>query len=446
MFFNNLRFRLNGKYFLPGLKRWIIIFSLGIAFIAFGLALLLELRPLTNISLTIWSALRWVANILPAHLSGPLILILGTFLILASLILILQTLLDVTNHDNSSFAGDKNTPQSILRALERARKKGQGPKIVAIGGGTGLSSLLIGLKNYSTNITALVTVGDDGGSSGKLREELKVVPPGDIRNCIVALSDEEELTTSLFQYRFSEGSLKGHSLGNLFLAALCDICLGDMAQASLLASRILRTGGKVLPSSLQAVHLEAEMEDGTIISGESKIPEGGKLIKKIFATNISPALPECLLAIREADLIILGPGSLYTSIIPNLLFPEILKSIEETKAKVIYVCNLVQDKETKNYKASDFLKAIQSHTHKNILNAILLNAPESLQLDSGKPIPIDLDAINDLGIEPIIRSKLQDYKGRHNSTRLARSIMQWFGFKQSHRNLPEAKIPESIKL
>ena len=219
-----------------------------------------------------------------------------------------------------------------------------------------------------------------------------------------------------------------------------------MAQASLLASRILRTGGKVLPSSLQAVHLEAEMEDGTIISGESKIPEGGKLIKKIFATNISPALPECLLAIREADLIILGPGSLYTSIIPNLLFPEILKSIEETKAKVIYVCNLVQDKETKNYKASDFLKAIQSHTHKNILNAILLNAPESLQLDSGKPIPIDLDAINDLGIEPIIRSKLQDYKGRHNSTRLARSIMQWFGFKQSHRNLPEAKIPESIKL
>jgi len=423
------KIRLNNQYLLPGIKRWILFFSLGIAFIVFGIALLLELRPLTKLSSLVWQALRFVADILPPHLSGPLILLAGAVILVASLIFMIRTMVDVAVQESPSMSG--NAPsQFILKALERASKKGQGPKIVAIGGGTGLSTLLRGIKNYSNNIIAIVTVGDDGGSSGRLREELKVVPPGDIRNCIVALSDEEEVTTSLFQYRFSEGSLKGHSLGNLFLAALCDICDGDMSSATQVASRILRSGGQVLPSSLQAVHLAAEMEDGSVVEGESNIPEAGKPIKRVYALNAPPVLKQCLSAIKEADLIILGPGSLYTSIIPNLLFPEIVHSIRESKAKVLYICNLVQDRETKGYAASDFVGAIHQHAGVKIIDAILINAPESWNLSKGQPIEADLDRLTALQIESIIRTRLQDADGRHNPLRLGRSIIQWLGMKQ----------------
>jgi len=271
--------RFENKYFLPGLKRWIFIFVIGLVLIVFGVALLLELRPLTQISSFVWRTIRWIAEVVPPKISGPAILITGITAVALALLSSLRTILQATIHEaNPSLTLN----QSILRSLEKARRKGQGPRIVAIGGGTGLSTLLRGLKTYSSNIVAIVTVGDDGGSSGRLREELKVVPPGDIRNCIVALADEEEFTTSLFQYRFQEGSLKGHSLGNLFLAALSNLCDGNMAKAAQVASRILRTGGQVLPSSLSAVHLAAEFEDGSILYGESKIPEFGQRIKRIF--------------------------------------------------------------------------------------------------------------------------------------------------------------------
>jgi uncharacterized cofD-like protein len=428
-----LRIRLNNKYFLPGIKRWIFALIFGITFIALGSALLLELRPLTKISSTVWNVLRWVADLMPAHISGPLILICGIGAIVVSLIYMVRTMIDVTVSESSSMSG-KPASQSVLKALERASKRGQGPKIVAIGGGTGLSTLLRGIKSYSNNITAIVTVGDDGGSSGRLREELKVVPPGDIRNCIVALSSEEEVTTSLFQYRFSEGSLKGHNLGNLFLAALCELS-GDMAKATQVASRILRSEGKVLPSSLEAVSLCAEMNDGTIISGESKIPESDQKIKRIFANYVPPLLKDCEQAIKDADLIILGPGSLYTSIIPNFLFPSLTEAVKKSKAKVLYICNLVQDRETRNYSVSDFVKAIQDHSTKNIVDAVLINAPESWNLEKGHPVPLDLDELNKLSVEVIVRSKLQDSDGRHNPLRLARSIFQWFTLKQNSKEL-----------
>jgi uncharacterized cofD-like protein len=437
--------RLNSRYLLPGLKRWILIFGVGIVCIVFGVALLLELRPLTKISTWIWHTIRWIADLVPPKISGPLILIMGISSILFSLLYALRTILDAAMNESPGLS-DKIPSHHILKSLERARKRGQGPKIVAIGGGTGLSTLLRGLKSYSSNIVAIVTVGDDGGSSGKLREELKVVPPGDIRNCIVALSDEEEVTTSLFQYRFQEGSLKGHSLGNLFLAALCNLCEGDMAKATQVASRILRSGGQVLPSSLQAVHLAAEFEDGSIVQGESNIPETGQRISRIYAESLPPALGESLQAIKEADLIVLGPGSLYTSVIPNLLFPEIVKSLSESRAKILYVCNLVQDKETKDYSASDFLRALQKHSNQKIIDAMLINAPESWQLEKGKPIPVDLDEISNLGVEVIIRSKLQDADGRHNPLRLARSIMQWLSMKQNNRELVNVNATQSANL
>ncbi|MFN5538491.1 MAG: uridine diphosphate-N-acetylglucosamine-binding protein YvcK [Candidatus Melainabacteria bacterium] len=415
-----------------------MIFLIGITLISFGITLTLELRPLTKISSFIWHFLRWFANLMPAHISGPLILLAGAGFIMASIYWVLKTTIDATVSESSSMS-DKTPSQSIFKSLEKARRKGRGPKIVAIGGGTGLSTLLRGIKHYSTNITAIVTVGDDGGSSGRLREELKVVPPGDIRNCIVALADEEEVTTSLFQYRFQDGSLKGHSLGNLFLAALCNICDGDMAKATQVASRILRSGGQVLPSSLQAIHLCAELADGTIIQGESKIPEAAaqkineQRIKRIFCESLPEPLTESLEVIKEADLIILGPGSLYTSIIPNLLFPSIITAIKESKAKVLYVCNLVQDRETKNYSAIDFIKAIHQHSDPLLVDALLINDPESWNLEKGKPVQIDLDQISALGIEVIVRPKLQDENGRHSPIRLARSILQWFNSKHPNR-------------
>ncbi|MDJ0625451.1 MAG: YvcK family protein [Candidatus Caenarcaniphilales bacterium] len=423
------KIRLSNKYFLPGLKRWIITLIIGILFIIFGVALLLKLRPLTTITNFIWDFLRWIADLVPAHISGPVILILGGAFVASSLLYMLKTMVDVTFQERSSLT-DKSPSNTILQALEKASRKGQGPKIVAIGGGTGLSTLLRGIKSYSNNITAIVTVGDDGGSSGRLREELKVVPPGDIRNCIVALSDEEEVTTSIFQYRFTEGTLKGHSLGNLFLAALCDLS-GDMSKASQVASRILRTGGTVLPSSVQAIHLSAEMEDGSIVEGESNIPDANKKIKKVFADSLPPALPESVEAIKDADMILLGPGSLYTSIIPNLLFPEIVAALRESQAKVFYVSNLVQDKETRGYNVLDCVNEIISHSGKKIIDTVLVNNTESWDLPKGKPIQVDYLGLSKLGIEVVTRPKLHNNLGRHNPLRLGRSIMQWFNLRQA---------------
>ncbi|MDX1917856.1 MAG: gluconeogenesis factor YvcK family protein [Candidatus Caenarcaniphilales bacterium] len=423
--------RSSSRYFLPGIKRWILIFMLGLVLVIFGVALLLELRPFTAISSFIWRAIRSIAQAMPAHISGPLILIAGAGLILGAISLAIRTMFEATIRDNSTINTASPTSQTILKALERAHRRGQGPKIVAIGGGTGLSTLLRGLKNYSSNICAIVTVGDDGGSSGRLREELNVVPPGDIRNCIVALSDEEEVTTSLFQHRFQLGSLKGHSLGNLFLAALCDICGGDMSKATQVASRILRSGGKVLPSSLEAVQLCAEFEDGSILEGESKIPEAGKKIKRIFMSRSIPALPEILTEIQEAELLILGPGSLYTSVIPNLLFPEITQAIRISKARKLYICNLVQDKETQGYSLKDFIRALEDHAGGKLIEAALLNEPQSWQLGFGKPVPITSSDINSFPyLDIVVRPRLHDETGRHNPLRLARSIMQWFHQKQ----------------
>jgi uncharacterized cofD-like protein len=425
--FQSRKITFSNKYLLPGLKRWIVIFIAGVSLILFGLALVLELRPLTQLSSFAWKMLRTIANIVPAQISGPVILILGAALIIGATLYTFRTMINVTMREAPTLTS-KDAGQAVLQALERASRRGHGPKIVAMGGGTGLSTLLRGLKKFSSNLTAIVAVGDDGGSSGRLRQELKVVPPGDIRNCIVALADEEEVATSLFQYRFQEGSLKGHSLGNLFLAALCDIS-GDMAKATQVATRILRTVGTVLPSASEAIHLKAEMDNGEIVEGESNIPNTGSQIKRVFADNLPAALKESIDAINEAELIILGPGSLFTSIIPNLLLPEFVQAIQKSKAKTLYVCNLVQDKETQGFMACDFLKAIQEHTIINLIDAILINAPESWTMKTQQPIQINQDEISKMGVEIIIRSKLHDLNGGHSSLRLARSIIQWFNLK-----------------
>jgi uncharacterized cofD-like protein len=306
----------------------------------------------------------------------------------------------------------------------------QHPKIVIIGGGTGLPVLLRGLKQYPVDLTAIVTVADDGGSSGRLRDELDIPPPGDIRNVLAALSDVEPLIVELFQHRFENGNgLSGHSLGNLILAAMTSIT-GDFVCAIREMSKVLNVRGKVLPAANKSVVLHAEMEDGTVVSGESKIPYSGKKIKKVFLTpeQIEP-LPEALNEIRTADLIVIGPGSLYTSILPNLLVPKIGREVCRAKAKKIYICNVMtQAGETLHYTASDHVKALYNHMECPFLDMIVVNngyIPEEIQQryaeELAEPVKDDIEKLEELGLT-VIRDHLVSYEDRvirHDTKKVA---------------------------
>ncbi|MGM0923112.1 MAG: gluconeogenesis factor YvcK family protein [Bacillota bacterium] len=307
------------------------------------------------------------------------------------------------------------------------------PKVVIIGGGTGLSVLLRGLKVYPVDITAIVTVADDGGSSGRLRDELKIPPPGDIRNVLAALSDVEPLVEDLFQHRFNKGnSLTGHSLGNLILAAMTNIT-GDFFHAVREMSKVLNVRGRVLPAANRSVVLHAEMEDGTIVSGESKIPYSGKKIKRVFLSpeSIEP-LEETIEVIRQADLILLGPGSLYTSILPNLLVPKIGDEVCKAKAKKVYICNVMtQAGETLDFTASDHVKALNEHMKCTFIDTILVNDEEIPDMmkalyaeELAKPVYYDIEALRDLGLE-IVHDKIVSYENnviRHDTVKVAKLL------------------------
>jgi uncharacterized cofD-like protein len=307
------------------------------------------------------------------------------------------------------------------------------PRIVIIGGGTGLPVLLRGLKKHPVDITAIVTVADDGGSSGRLRNDLCIPPPGDIRNVLAALSDVEPLIEEMFQHRFATSNeLSGHSLGNLILAAMTSIT-GNFVHAIQEMSKVLNVRGKVLPAANQSVVLHAEMEDGTIVSGESKIPYYGKKIKRVFLTpkNIK-ALPETLQAIRQADMIIIGPGSLYTSILPNLLVPKLGSEVCHSKAKKVYICNLMtQAGETLDYTASDHVKALYDHMSCAFINTILVNneeIPPDIQEryseEMSKPVVYDTAALTELGLE-IMHGEIVSHENgiiRHDTKEVAQML------------------------
>ena len=331
--------------------------------------------------------------------------------------------------------------QLVDMLLDR-RRLNRGTKIVVVGGGTGLSTLLRGLKEYSSNITAIVTVADDGGSSGRLREELGVLPPGDIRNCISALADEEELLTELFQYRFEAGTgLVGHSFGNLFLTVMSEIT-GDLEQAVMASSKVLAISGKVLPATLSDVSLWAEMEDGRLIEGESNIPQAGGKIKNIGCMPANPpALPAAVKAIKEAEYIILGPGSLYTSIIPNLLVPDIRDAIAKADVPRIYVCNIMtQPGETEGYSVADHIREIDRISKKKLFDAVLVHrkppTPLSLKkyaLENSHPVDLDRQEIAQLNRRIVMANVMEEdvVKGRvrHSSSQLARVLLRWYSGK-----------------
>ena len=304
------------------------------------------------------------------------------------------------------------------------------------------------MKHFTNNISAIVTVGDDGGSSGRLRQELGVLPPGDIRNCITALADEEQLVTELFRYRFGAGEgLEGHSFGNLFLTALCDMTNGDMLEAARVACRVLNSCGQVLPSTLTNVCLVAEMDDGQIIRGESHITHAGGRISKLTCEPSNPvATPEALEAIKHAELIILGPGSLYTSVIPNLLVQGISEAVRQSGARKIYVCNVMtQAGETTDYSVADHVQAVLSHaTHPTqstsrvgrLLNAVLINdqtpiveqdADSIAKYGKAQPVRYDPEKLRELGVVPVRRPLVDPHVSvHHDPAKLAKSIMLWY--------------------
>jgi uncharacterized cofD-like protein len=319
-------------------------------------------------------------------------------------------------------------------------------KVVAIGGGTGLSTLLRGLKSfvpvvsnstpdssYISKLTAVVTVTDDGGSSGRLRKDLGVLPPGDIRNCMIALSEDEQLLARLFQYRFASGELEGHNFGNLFLTALSSLT-GDFAEAVKLSSGILKTRGEIVPSTTSNVQLDAVMDDHSHVRGETSISASDKRIVRIKLVPASARpLPQTLRALAEADLITIGPGSLFTSLVPNLLVRGIPEAIASSNAARAYVGNLMtQANESLGMTASDHIRVLFQHARRKVFDYALLNTtpvPASLKMayaaEQAEPIVNDLDRIRELGVEPILGEYLDD-KGvaRHDYARIARELVE----------------------
>ncbi|MFC6333290.1 uridine diphosphate-N-acetylglucosamine-binding protein YvcK [Paenibacillus septentrionalis] len=306
------------------------------------------------------------------------------------------------------------------------------PKIVVIGGGTGLSVMLRGLKEKPLDITAIVTVADDGGSSGILRNELHIPPPGDIRNVLSAMADAEPLLAEVLQYRFENGTgLAGHTLGNLMLAAMTDIS-GDFVTGIKQLSQVLAVRGKVLPAANRAIVLKAEMSDGTIVTGESMIPKANGSIKRVFLEpqDIEP-LPEAVEALEQADAILIGPGSLYTSIMPNLIVPKLAQAIVESEAVKLFVCNVMtQPGETDNYSVSDHLDAIYDHIGHHLFDYVIVNNGEipphveSKYAEIGaKAVQLDIDEVTKRGYQ-VIADQLVLFRTflRHDAERLSHHI------------------------
>jgi uncharacterized cofD-like protein len=346
----------------------------------------------------------------------------------------------------------------MKKSASKSKQSARGLHVVALGGGTGLSTLLRGLKDLVvrrrdevadeqhpiSSLTAIVTVTDDGGSSGRLRRENRILPPGDIRNCMVALSQDEALLSRLFQYRFHAGrGLVGHNFGNLFLAALTHVT-GDFAEAVRVSSKILAIRGQIFPSTVSNVSLVATLADGRRVHGETRITASRTAIKKLaLSPRSARPLPRALEAIEEADLILLGPGSLYTSILPNLLIPQIAQAIARSRAPRVYIANLMtQPGETSGYALADHLRAIRQHTPRRVIDWVVANrqpiSPDvarRYRAQGAEPVFVSLRDLQKLGYRVVLDNLLEEHGViRHNPTRLSQLLFEEF---LSPRHPPE---------
>lgn len=410
------------QWLLPGLgiKRWVLLAILGIALLLDAVARWLVAEG-TGIHLN--EILDDIVDdyFSPAYLTW-VFGILGVFFTALGVRMWLRSVIRVARGPGS---------EGLRSALAGLRLQ-QGYKIVAIGGGTGLSTLLRGLKRRTSNLTAVVTVSDDGGSSGRLQKELGVLPPGDVRNCLVALADDEALVTDLFRFRFTEGEgLSGHSFGNLFLAAMSGVT-GNFDKAIKESSRVLNIVGRVLPATLGVVRLCAELDDGTMVEGETNISLAQRPIKRVFFDPpVADPLDEVVAAIRGADAIVLGPGSLYTSILPNFLVTRIAREVAAASAVKIYVCNVMtQPGETDGMSAADHVQALFDGAGERVCDYVLVNseAPSRLIVayaqEGQVPVRPDLDRIVELNVDPIAAAVVSETETvRHDPDRLAQSVV-----------------------
>jgi uncharacterized cofD-like protein len=355
-------------------KRWLVLLIFGVTFTALGIAYILTHLYRTQ------PFPEWVGDVTLQFIDRPyrggLFIALGVAVGVVALIQLNRSLL----------APFLSSERGLVDVIYQHRYLNRGPKIVALGGGHGLSTVLRGLKEHTNNLTAIVTVGDDGGSSGRLRRDMGVLPPGDMRMCLVALADAEPLMTQLFQYRFDRGSggLEGHSFGNLFLVAMNAIT-GNFEQALRESSRVLAVRGQILPSTLEDITLAAEYEDGETVHGESRLPDTRRPIKRLFLQPTSPQpYPEAIKAILEADMIVIGPGSLYTSVLPNLLVEHICTAVRRASAVKVYVCNVATQRgETDDFVASDHIAALERHVGKGVFHYVIVNNNERTTGDIG---------------------------------------------------------------
>jgi uncharacterized cofD-like protein len=420
-----------------GVKRWIVLLIVGITLIGLGLAIFLLDIYRANPG-SPWMAVVSMAA-LPRWLRGLLFLAGGVGLMLFSVVRLNRSLL-------SPYMRPGRT---VVEAVARHRRLGRGPKIVAIGGGTGLSALLRGLKMHSSNITAIVTVADDGGSSGRLRKTLGLPPPGDIRSCLAALSDDEDLLTQLFQYRFLAGEeLDGHSFGNLFIAALSNVT-GSFDSGILEAGKVLSIRGRVLPSTLKDVALMADKTPALDVQairvrGESRIPELPGQVRRVYIEpSDPPAHPEAIHDVLNADMIVIGPGSLYTSILPNLLVPDLASAVRASKAFRLYICNVATQKgETDEYDCEDHLAALRDHVGNAMVDLFVANdrLPENL--------PEGVDAVRPpeagSGSIPYYTGDFldRDRPWRHDSSKLAKSLISLLEERTGPLDLPRLEDME----
>ena len=420
------------RWLAPGLgvKRWLLLMIFGMTLIGLGIGYVqVQLYRIVEVPdvfyyLTLQFLDRWVRALLVGG-TGIAAFILGFYLFNKSIL--------------KSVRGSDSKP--IRDVLWEQRIAVTKPRIVAIGGGHGLSALLRGLKNYTTNITAIVTVADDGGSSGRLRRELGVLPPGDFRMCIAALADDESLVTQLFQYRFGSGvGLSGHSFGNLFIAALAELT-GSFERAVVESGKVMAIKGRIVPSTLQDVTLCAElvelnrpdMEAGaeashTSVRGESSIGKTGYPIERVWLEpNDPPAFPDAVKAILDADLVVMGPGSLFTSVMPNLLVPGIMQALRQTSAQRVYVANVATERgETDKFTLSDHVKALEAHIGRGIVDLVIAN--NHLSPDFRPPTGVDMvnpETVLPNSVTRVVLADVTDneHPWRHDPQKLAAAVM-----------------------
>ena len=418
------------KWLYPGMKfkRWMVLFSAGVMLVSLGVALIFNYKVIDFIEEGLFRFVYlWHGsyNYTITTLAGLAVFVLGIALMLVATRFIIRSVIMVLLPEGSG---------RLVDLIYEKRRLDRGPSVVVVGGGHGLSVLLRGIKRATSNVSAVVTVADDGGSSGRLREDFGMIPPGDLRNCLVALADTEPLMEKLFQYRFKGASeLAGHSFGNLFIAAMTEVT-GDVEKALRESSKVLAVKGEVLPASKECVRLDAVMDDGTVVEGESQIPEVHKRIRRVrlFPQHVKP-VEAALDAIEHADAIVLGPGSLYTSIMPNLLVDGVAEKIRRSKALKIYICNVMtQPGETDGYTASMHARAIIDHGGRGIIDFMLVNdAPITKEVreyyakQGASPVVVDEAEINALGVG-FVKADIINQKEiiRHDPDKLCKNVMQ----------------------